>query len=164
MAAYIALLRKEPGSDYGVDFPDFPSCITAGRDLDEARRMAAEALAFHIEGLTEDAAEIPAPSSLDEIIADLRNKDAIGFLVEVRARPVEWFAQRHSAGGFGGSDRPRHDQSLPIARRPLGKARPKRATGGTDLTNCSELGVGSGPSECRMEEPDAARAPHSPGP
>jgi predicted RNase H-like HicB family nuclease len=45
MTTYIGLLRKEKCSDYGVDFPDFPGCITAGRTHDEACRMAAEALA-----------------------------------------------------------------------------------------------------------------------
>ena len=54
MTAYIALLRKQPRSDFGVDFPDFPGCITAGRTLDEARRMASDALLFHVDGMRED--------------------------------------------------------------------------------------------------------------
>ena len=33
MASYIALLRKDKDSDFGVDFPDFPGCITAGKDM-----------------------------------------------------------------------------------------------------------------------------------
>ena len=59
MTAYIALLRKQPRSDFGVDFPDFPGCITAGRTLDEARRMASEALLFHVDGMREDGTSIP---------------------------------------------------------------------------------------------------------
>ena len=31
MPSYIAIIHKEPESDYGVSFPDFPGCITAGR-------------------------------------------------------------------------------------------------------------------------------------
>jgi len=64
MPSYIALIRKEPGSDYGVEFPDFPGCITAGVDLDDARRMAAEALALHIQGMLEDGQTLPTPSQL----------------------------------------------------------------------------------------------------
>jgi len=64
MPSYIALIRKEPGSDYGVEFPDFPGCITAGVDLDDARRMAAEALALHIQGILEDGQTLPTPSKL----------------------------------------------------------------------------------------------------
>jgi predicted RNase H-like HicB family nuclease len=61
MAAYIALLRKEPSSDFGVDFPDFPGCITAGQTLEDAVRMAAEALALHVEGMRQDREPIPEP-------------------------------------------------------------------------------------------------------
>lgn len=35
MAAYIVLLRKESGRGYGVDFPDLPGCVTAGKTLNE---------------------------------------------------------------------------------------------------------------------------------
>jgi hypothetical protein len=41
---YIAYRHKDRKSDFGVSFPDFPGCITAGRTLEEARRRAAEAL------------------------------------------------------------------------------------------------------------------------
>ena len=78
---YIALLRKESDTDYEVDFPDLPGCITAGSTLDEAKEIAAEAIAFHIEGLIEDGEDIPAPSSLEEIMADKANKEAVAFLV-----------------------------------------------------------------------------------
>ena len=81
MRTYIALLRKDPDSDFGVDFPDFPGCVTAGSTLEEARAMAEEALALHIEGMIEDGDPIPAPSSLDEIMADAHNVGAVAFLV-----------------------------------------------------------------------------------
>jgi predicted RNase H-like HicB family nuclease len=83
MASYIALLRKETKSDYSVDFPDFPGCITAGKTLEEARQRAAEALAFHIEGLEEDGEPIPAPSDLDTVRLVKDHRDAVPFLVEV---------------------------------------------------------------------------------
>ena len=51
---YIAYLHKDKGSDFGVSFPDFPGCITAGKTLDEAHRMAAEALELHIAGMVEE--------------------------------------------------------------------------------------------------------------
>jgi predicted RNase H-like HicB family nuclease len=53
MGIYIALLRKEKDSDFGVDFPDFPGCITAGKTLEEAHKGASEALRFHIKGMLE---------------------------------------------------------------------------------------------------------------
>ena len=86
MTSYIALIRKEPDSDYGVDFPDFAGCVTAGRTLEDARRMAAEALALHVEGMTEDGETIPEPASLDTIMTNAENKDAVAVLVDVATR------------------------------------------------------------------------------
>jgi predicted RNase H-like HicB family nuclease len=88
MTAYIALLRKEPASDFGVDFPDFPGCVTAGKTLEDARHMAAEALALHVEGMRDDGEAIPAPSSLDAVMDDPANRDAVAFLVDVAAKPI----------------------------------------------------------------------------
>lgn len=80
---YIAYLHKDKNSDYGVSFPDFPGCVTAGSSLDEARRMAADALAFHIEGMREDGESIPEPSTLDDLRSDPAMKGAVAFLVAV---------------------------------------------------------------------------------
>jgi predicted RNase H-like HicB family nuclease len=83
---YIALLRKDPDSDFGVDFPDFPGCITAGTTLEETRGMAAEALEFHIEGMLEESLPIPAPSRLEVVMADPENAEAMPFPVIVPDR------------------------------------------------------------------------------
>ena len=81
MPSYIGLIRKDDGSDFGVDFPDFPGCVTAGATIEEARRLAEEALEMHVEGVAEDGAPLPTPSSLDAIMADPANADAVAFLV-----------------------------------------------------------------------------------
>jgi predicted RNase H-like HicB family nuclease len=67
---YIAYLHKDKTSDYGVSFPDFPGCVTAGSTLEEARKMAAEALAFHVEGMRQDGDALPEPSTLDDLRGD----------------------------------------------------------------------------------------------
>jgi predicted RNase H-like HicB family nuclease len=64
---YIAVIDKDQNSDYGVMFPDFLGCVTAGTTIDEATEMAAEALQFHIDGMIEDGEDIPLPSSLEKI-------------------------------------------------------------------------------------------------
>lgn len=46
--------------------------------------MAAEALAFHIEGMREDGEVVPEPSTLDSLRGDPAMKGAVAFLVEVR--------------------------------------------------------------------------------
>lgn len=78
---YIATVDKEKGSDYGVQFYDFPGCISAGETIEEAQAMATEALNGHIQLMLEDGDSIPKPSSLEVIISDNDHKDAIAFLV-----------------------------------------------------------------------------------
>jgi predicted RNase H-like HicB family nuclease len=81
MRQYIALIHKDADSDFGVSFPDLPGCVTAGFDLDDAQRMAEEALALHLEGLEEDGAPIPEPSSLETVMADQENRSGVVILV-----------------------------------------------------------------------------------
>ena len=82
MRQYIALIHKDASSDYGVSFPDLPGCVTAGVDLDDARRMAEEALALHLAGMAEDDEPIPEPPSLEAVMADRENRDAVAILVK----------------------------------------------------------------------------------
>ena len=84
MRSYIALIHNDPRSEFGVSFPDFPGCISAGATLDEARTNAEEALAFHVEGMAEDGDAIPEPSSLEQIMADPENRDAVAVLIPLR--------------------------------------------------------------------------------
>src|SRR5271156_1873010 len=81
MRQYIALIHKDADSDYGVSFPDFPGCVTAGATLDEARALAAEALAFHVEGMREDGQAVPAPSPMSAVMRERESRQAVAFLV-----------------------------------------------------------------------------------
>lgn len=84
---YIGLIHKDPDSDFGVSFPDFPGAVTAGKSLDEARAMAEESLAFHIEGIVEDGEAIPEPSSLEDVMADPKMQAQSLFWLAFRRRP-----------------------------------------------------------------------------
>lgn len=64
---YYAVIQKDSDSDYGVIFPDFLNCITAGSTLNEVYAMAKEALEFHIENMIEDKELIPEPLTYDEV-------------------------------------------------------------------------------------------------
>lgn len=85
MIAYIALLRKGPKTDYGVNFPDLPGLATAGRTLDEALARAGEALAFYLDSLAEEGAAIPAPSELETVMSDPENRDGVAVLLPAPA-------------------------------------------------------------------------------
>jgi predicted RNase H-like HicB family nuclease len=89
MRQYIALIHKDAGSDYGVSFPDLPGCVTAGVDLDDARAMAEEALALHLEGMEVDGEPIPEPSSLEAIMEERENRDSVAILVKAPAKAAK---------------------------------------------------------------------------
>ena len=91
---YIAYLHKDRDSDFGVSFPDFPGCVTAGKTLAEAQRMAAEALALHIAGMIEDGDEVPAPSNLDALANDPNMRGAGAILVSAAQSSLNLFGLR----------------------------------------------------------------------
>ena len=84
MPNYIGLIHKDADSQFGVSFPDFPGVITAGTTLDDARAMAEEALALHIEGMVEDGEAIPEPSVLEEVMFDPDNRSGVAILVSMK--------------------------------------------------------------------------------
>jgi len=69
MKNYIALFEDNGKGGYGVVFPDFPGCISAGDDYDDAVRMAHEALSGHVSAMQADGEPIPVPRTLKEIKA-----------------------------------------------------------------------------------------------
>jgi predicted RNase H-like HicB family nuclease len=83
MGAYIALLRKDNNSGFGVTFPDFPGCIAVGNTWEEAHRRASDALRFHVSGMLEDGEPIPEPTAPETIMTDPSNVGALPFLVTV---------------------------------------------------------------------------------
>ena len=67
---YIAFIHKEEDSVFGVSFPDFPGCISAGDSLDEALLNASEALQGHVQMMEADGDHVPSPRSIDDIMKD----------------------------------------------------------------------------------------------
>src|SRR3954447_5268488 len=50
---------------YGIVFPDFPGCVSAGETLVDVVAMGREALQFHIDSMVEDGDAIPDPTEVD---------------------------------------------------------------------------------------------------
>ena len=67
---YVAFIHKDPGSAYGVSFPDVPGCYSAGDTLQEATQNAVEGLGSFVRWLEADGDPVPAPRTPDEIMAD----------------------------------------------------------------------------------------------
>lgn len=65
MRYYIALVHKDEGSAYGVQFPDVPGCYSAADDMDALVPNAVEALSLYAEDI-----DLPAPRSIDALRSD----------------------------------------------------------------------------------------------
>jgi len=57
---YVALVEKDRET-YGVTFPDFPGCTSAGDTAEAAAEGAVEALAGHIAAMAADGDGLPEP-------------------------------------------------------------------------------------------------------
>jgi predicted RNase H-like HicB family nuclease len=57
--SYRILLKKEPEGGYTVTVPSLPGCITYGETIEEAKKMAKEAIELYIESLKAHGEEIP---------------------------------------------------------------------------------------------------------
>ena len=79
MKTYLALVHKEPGSAYGLSFPDLPGCFAAADDSGAILRNAVEALELWFE----DAAPV-TPRGPEAIAAAVAEELAAGaFLIAV---------------------------------------------------------------------------------
>lgn len=70
IASYFAVFDPAEEGGYNVSFPDFPGCVTFGKNFEEARAMAHEALELWLEELTESHEYIPLRSAypiIDEV-------------------------------------------------------------------------------------------------
>jgi len=64
---WAAVIEKGPTS-YGAYVPDLPGCVAVGVTEAEVRKLIAEAVEFHLEGLLLHGEPIPQPSSLAEYV------------------------------------------------------------------------------------------------
>ena len=59
---YVVVIERGPSS-YGAYVPDLPGCVAVGENRDEVIKLIQEAIEFHIDGLRQDGASVPLPSS-----------------------------------------------------------------------------------------------------
>lgn len=74
VTAYSAVFSPAEEGGYNVTFPDFPGCVTFGRNLREARKKAREVLELWLEELEETGEEIPGGNKrtiLDQVSVSL---------------------------------------------------------------------------------------------
>ena len=67
---YQIVLRPEPEGGFTVFVPSLPGCITWGKDLAEARRMAADAIRGYIASLRKHGE--PVPSDAEALVTTVQ--------------------------------------------------------------------------------------------
>ena len=70
---YRVLLRKEPEGGYTVIVPSLPGCVTYGDTVEEAIKMAKEAIELYIESLKAHGEDIPTDEGTLEYTLTTRN-------------------------------------------------------------------------------------------
>lgn len=63
---YKVLLKKEPEGGYTAVVPILPGCITYGKDIDDAKEMAKEAIELYLDSLRDHGEEIPTEEDVLE--------------------------------------------------------------------------------------------------
>ena len=77
---YSALFRPNPNGGYLVSFPDAPGCVTGGKALGEALRMAKDALSVYLCSVEDHGEPAPRPSKPQDIL--LGEPEAFTTLIE----------------------------------------------------------------------------------
>lgn len=104
---YPAIFHKNNDCSYTVTFPDLPGCITEGKSLGDAMKMAQSALTQWIDYLRDETEPIPSASQYtafkieeNEIVsfiqADMRDTRAVKRTVSL----PKWMDDKASEIGF----------------------------------------------------------------
>jgi predicted RNase H-like HicB family nuclease len=67
MKRYAVVFERAP-HNWAAYVPDLPGCVTTGSALEDTRRLIAEAIEFHIEGMRLHGEAIPEPTTIAEAV------------------------------------------------------------------------------------------------
>ncbi len=71
---YQICLRAEPEGGFTVIVPSLPGCITWGRNLNHARKMAKDAIGLYLSSLKKHGDSIPDDSELFTTAVDISRR------------------------------------------------------------------------------------------
>ena len=58
-----AIVIERASDNFSAYVPDLPGCVATGTTLEDMEQAMREAIEFHIDGLREDGAPVPPPTS-----------------------------------------------------------------------------------------------------
>ena len=59
-----AVVFEKAAQNWAAYVPDLPGCVTTGPTLEDTRKLIAEAIEFHIEGMRLHGEPVPPPSTV----------------------------------------------------------------------------------------------------
>jgi len=68
MKQYAVVFERAP-HNWAAYVPDLPGCVATGKTIEDTRRLIAEAIEFHIEGMRLHGEQIPEPTSVVDTVA-----------------------------------------------------------------------------------------------
>jgi predicted RNase H-like HicB family nuclease len=66
--SYLIVIERADDGGYGAWAPDLPGCVALGDTIEDAEQQMREAIAFHLEGLREQGAPVPAPTAVAAVM------------------------------------------------------------------------------------------------
>ena len=63
-----AVVFEKAAHNWAAYVPDLPGCVTTGHTLEETRRLIAEAIEFHIEGMRLRGEAVPEPTTVADTV------------------------------------------------------------------------------------------------
>jgi len=63
-----AIVIEKANGNYSAYVPDLPGCVATGATPEETENLIREAIRLHVEGLREDGAPIPPPTTITEYV------------------------------------------------------------------------------------------------
>jgi len=83
MREYVALIRKEENTDYWVDIPDLPGCVSSGETKEDAIANFQEALDIHMDTMREDNLEFPEARPLANVLEAEKDEYLEAYVIEI---------------------------------------------------------------------------------
>ncbi|GJE61868.1 type II toxin-antitoxin system HicB family antitoxin [Methylobacterium trifolii] len=77
MIRYLGILERDPGSLWGIWFPDLPGCATAGETADIALDRAPDVLRLWIEDAQTENEALPRARSIEDLKQDAEVREAL---------------------------------------------------------------------------------------
>lgn len=68
MTSKYAVVFERSQTGYGAYVPDLPGCVAAAATFEETEALIRDAIELHLEGMKDDGALIPVPTTVAEMI------------------------------------------------------------------------------------------------